>query len=57
MSLPEEIMMELEELTDQQKQEVLDFARFLRRKEDREFRELISGLIDENIVALKELAK
>ena len=57
MSLPEEIMLEIESMNDAQKREVLDFARFLRTKEDRELDSLMDELIDENIEALKELAK
>ena len=57
MSLPEEIMMEVESMTDAQKREVLDFARFLRAKEERELDKLMDEIIDENIEALMELAK
>jgi len=57
MSLPEEIMLEVESMNDAQKREVLDFARFLRMKEERELDHLMDHLIDENIEALMELAK
>lgn len=57
MSLPEEIMQEVESMNDAQKREVLDFARFLRAKEEQELDNLMDELIDENIEALMELAK
>lgn len=57
MSLPEEIMTEIEFMNDMQKREVLDFARYLRMKEEKELDALMDRLIDENIEALKELAK
>jgi len=57
MSLPEEIMVELEGMNELQKREVLDFVRFLRMKEDRELDALMDSIIDENLEAFKELAK
>lgn len=57
MSLPEEIMLELEEMDDSQKKEVLDFARFLRMKEERELDALMDRIIKDNLEAFKELAK
>ena len=57
MSLPEEIMLEVESMNDALKREVLDFARFLRAKEEQELDNLMDELIDENIEALMELAK
>lgn len=57
MSLPEEIMLEIESMNDAQRREVLDFARFLRTKEERELDNLMDEIIDENIEALVELAK
>ena len=57
MSLPEEIMAEVQAMNDMQKREVLDFARFLRQKEARELDALMDSIIDENMEAFKELAK
>ena len=57
MSLPEEIMREVESMNDMQKREVLDFARYLRMKEERELDSLMDEIIEENIEALMELAK
>ena len=57
MSLPEEIMVEVQAMNDMQKREVLDFARFLRQKEERELDALMDSIIDENMEAFKELAK
>lgn len=57
MGLPEQIMLELEEMNDNQKREVLDFVRFLRMKEQRDLERTMDSLIDENLEALLELAK
>ncbi len=57
MSLPEEIMNEVEAMDDAQKREVLDFARYLRHREERELDAHIDGIIDENLEAFQELAK
>jgi len=57
MGLPEQIMIELKAMNDDQRREVLDFARFLRLKEQRELEGLMDRLIDENLEALAELAK
>lgn len=57
MSLPEEIMYELEGMNDLQKREVLDFVRFLRMKEERELDALMDSIIDDNLEAFMELAK
>ena len=57
MGLPEQIMLELEAMNDDQKREVLDFVRFLRMKEQRELERTMDSLIDENLEALLELAK
>lgn len=57
MGLPEQIMLELEAMNDNQKREVLDFVRFLRMKEQRELERTMDSLIDENLEALLDLAK
>ena len=57
VSLPEEIMVEVMQMTDAQKAEVLDFARALRRKEDSDITALMESIVAENEVAFKELAK
>ena len=57
MGLPEQIMLELEAMNDNQKREVLVFVRFLRMKEQRELERTMDSLIDENLEALLELAK
>ncbi len=57
MSLPEEIMMEIEGLSESKKLEVLDFVRFLRQREERDLDTLMDRIIDENFEAFKELAK
>ena len=57
MSLPEEIMVEVMQMTDAQKAEVLDFVRALRRKEDIDITALMESIVTENEEAFKELAK
>ena len=52
--MPEET---LATLPDEKKRSVPDFARFLKEKEDREARAMMKGIMDENLEALKELAK
>ena len=57
MSMAEEIMQVVATLPDEQKQTVLDFARFLREKEAREVSAMMKDIVDENLEAFKELAK
>ena len=57
MSLPEEILIELQALPEVRRREVLDFAKFLRAREDAETERLMDRIIDENLEAFKELAK
>ena len=57
MSLSETIMHELKDMSDFEKQEVLDFVRFLRMKEEKELDALMDSIIDDNIEAFRELAK
>lgn len=57
MSLPEEIMIEVMKMSDAQKYEVLDFAKALRLKEQRETTELMEAIVTENEEAFRELAK
>ena len=57
VSLPEEIMVEVMQMTDAQKAEVLDFAKALRRKEDNDITALMESIVAENEEAFKELAK
>ena len=57
MSISEEILIELKTMSDAQRAQVLDFVRFLRQKEAREIEALADNIIEENMEALKELAK
>ena len=57
MSLPEEIMAEVMQMTHAQKAEVLDFARALRRKKESDITALMESIVTENEEAFKELAK
>lgn len=57
MSLPEEIMVEIQAMNDMQKREALDLARFIRQKDARELDMLMDSIINENMEAFEELAK
>lgn len=57
MGLPESILREMEGLNDANKRELLDFARFLRQKEEAKLDVLMQDIIEENMEAFEELAK
>jgi hypothetical protein len=57
MSLAEKLIGEFNELPDDEKQEVIDFVEFLKQRKDRDISNLMDEIIDDNIEALKELAK
>ena len=57
MSLPETVMLELKSLTPEAQRQVLDFTLFLKEKQQRELEMMMNDIIDENLPALKELAK
>ena len=57
ISLPEEIMVEIQAMNDMQKREALDLARFIRQKDARELDMLMDSIINENMEAFEELAK
>lgn len=57
MSLPEEIMMEVMQMTDPQKEKVLAFARALRQMEDKDMTELMESIVTENEEAFKGFAE
>ena len=57
MSIPEDIMQEIAALSDVQKREVLDFAKFLRIKEEVAIDAAMDAIIEQNLQAFKELAK
>lgn len=57
MSLLETVMIELKSLTPEAQKQVLDFTLFLKEKQQRELESMMDDIIDENLPALKELAK
>jgi len=57
MSLTEKVLQEFQKLSDTRKNEVIDFIEYLRLKEEKELDELMDLGIEENMEALKELAK
>ncbi|MEG0848028.1 MAG: hypothetical protein RSF92_12810 [Niameybacter sp.] len=57
MTLAQKLVNEFEELTDNQKMEVIDFVEFLKQKNNKMIENLMDEVIFENEEALKELAK
>jgi hypothetical protein len=57
MNLAEKLVQEFEKLSEDKKIEVIDFVEFLKIKEGKSRKELMDQVIDENLEALKELAK
>ena len=57
MSIPEKFLKEFEELSEQSKKEVIDFAEYLKVKEEKETDKVIDEVIAKNAEAFKELAK
>jgi hypothetical protein len=57
MTLAEKLVQEFEKLTEDKKKEVIDFVEFLKSKERRKMEDFMDNIIDDNIEALKELAK
>lgn len=57
MSLAEKVLEEFQKLSDTRKNEVIDFIEYLRHKEEKEVDDLMDQGIEENMEALKELAK
>ena len=56
-SIREQINEQLVRMPDHMQREVLDFVAFLQQKQERELYDTLDALIDENMEALKELAK
>lgn len=57
MTLSERLLMEFESLNENHKSEVIDFVEFLKMREAKRVESLMDDIIDNNIEALKELAK
>lgn len=57
MSLAEKFVKEFEQLPDDKKREVIDFIEFLKSKDKKVLSSMMDGIIDDNIDALRELAK
>ena len=57
MTLAEKLIKEFEQLTEEKKQEVIDFVEFVKAKEQREIEHLMDVIIDDNRQAFEELAK
>lgn len=57
MTLSERLLREFESLNENHKSEVIDFVEFLKSREEKRVESLMDDIIDNNIEALKELAK
>lgn len=57
MTLAERLLKVVENISDEKLDEIIDFAEYIRDKEERENKKLIDSLADEYDEALKELAK
>ena len=57
VSLPEQIMLEVMQMTDYQKAKVLAFARALRQMENTDITALMESIVAENEEAFKALAE
>jgi len=57
MTLSERLLKEFETLNENHKSEVIDFVEFLKMREEKRVENLMDDIIDNNIEALKELAK
>jgi len=57
MTLSERLLKEFETLNENHKSEVIDFVEFLKSREEKRVENLMDDIIDNNIEALKELAK
>ena len=57
MTYAEKIFEEAQTLPEPEQQQVLDFALFLKQKQQRQLEARMDALIDENLEAFKELAK
>jgi len=57
MTLAEKLLKVVENISDEKLAEIVDFAEYIRDKEEKETKNLIDSLVDEYDEALKELAK
>ncbi len=57
MTLSEKLVKEFEELNPNHQNEVIDFVEFLKARESKNIENLMDQVIDDNLEALKELAK
>lgn len=57
MTLVERITEETRNMPEQAQQQVLDFALFLKQKEQKKLEADMDAVIEENLIAMKELAQ
>ena len=56
MSLTEKLLKEIEGLSEERKQEVINFVEFLKTKSKKEVEAMMDSIIEENKEALEELS-
>lgn len=57
MNLSEKLLSVFEDLSENSKNEVINFVEYMQAKEDRRMENLINNIVDDNIEAFKELGK
>lgn len=57
MTLAEKLLQVVEDISDEKLSEIIDFAEYIKAKEEKETKELINNIVDKYDEALKELAK
>ena len=57
MSLAEKLVIDFNELPEDKKIEVIDFVEFLKKKQEVSLEQLMDNVIEDNKIALEELAK
>lgn len=57
MSIPERLLEEVRDLSEQQQRQLLDFALFLKMREQKAHDSMMDDIISENLPAFEKLAK
>ncbi|MCT4646117.1 MAG: hypothetical protein N4A74_14110 [Carboxylicivirga sp.] len=57
MTLSERLLKEFETLNENHQSEVIDFVEFLKAREEKKIENMMDDIINDNMEALKELAK
>lgn len=57
MTLADKLLQDFQELSEEKKQQVIDFVEFLKNKQQKELEAMMDDVIDTNKEAMLELAK